>query len=522
MKKKTIERLIPQWLPFLICALPSLILLVSVPPIFNEIDSATVLTSEPKFVVPHWPPLYPLMLYFVVHLLNLSDAAIYTVLIVQHIISITAAIYLTTAMKGRLPRLLMAVFACIANYFSLFSHGIFTEAFSISFLMLFLGATTRLGLAADTELDSNATKLTFTFFPNAAPHSKEIAITRRTLALAVATIALFFMTASRHNMILFGALLPAMYLIRPLLRVPGKVILALATSIASAVVALLAVHFFNDLVCELLHNESTPLYGRVAVYRVHGLPWNTMPQEERETLINAMLKRCPDGFSKQALHVMIEDNDPWMGSLKRLKEIAPHFGAKTADQAMDSASMAFFLTPNKYLTSAVLSTFKLYLGDMSGWQGGPMQSFFDGCHNSIADYQSGKIKTEPSMLNINSIKSADPNVYKRISTLINPALFDACCNYFWLGLLAIALSAASFARKVSQTALPYCLAIAASAFLYAILSSIVTIFIPRYVAPMNVCCWIMLAVAIISLLNLKAGEGISPEAASEKVPTENG
>jgi hypothetical protein len=472
--------------------------------------------------VPHWPPLYPLLLYFVVHLLSLSDVAIYSVLIFQHIISVAAAIYLCTAIRGRVPNLLMAVFACIANYFSLFSQGIFTEAFSITFLMFFLGATTRLGLAQDAELDQNATKLTFTIFSDSAALSRQISVTRRTLALVVATVALFFMTASRHNMILFGALLPAMYLLRPLIRVSGKVILPLLTSTASAIIALLAVHIFNDVVCQLLHNESTPLYGRVAVYRVHYLPWSTMPKDERGELVSAMLKRCPDDFSKQALQIMIEDNAPWMGSLKRLTEIAPRFGTETADQAMDTASMAFFLTPNKYLASAVLSTFKLYMGDMSGWQGGPMQSFFDGCHNSIADYQSGKIKTEPSMLNINSIRFANPDVYKRISAIINPVFFDFCCNYFWLGLLAIALSTVSFAKRTSQTALPYCLAIAASGILYAILSSIVTIFIPRYIAPMNVCCWVMLGISLFSLLNSDSDKDMFAKTASENIPVQKG
>src|SRR6185295_17317191 len=143
-----------SWLPIFICALPSILLLAFVPPTFNMRDSATLLTTPLGFLVPHWPPLYPELLAINTGIFGYSNAAIYGVVIEQHLLAIAAGIYLTTIFSNTWRRMVMAVFFSAANYFFVLSHGLYTEALSTGLLLLFIGAGLRLALLSAKELDS--------------------------------------------------------------------------------------------------------------------------------------------------------------------------------------------------------------------------------------------------------------------------------------------------------------------------------------------------------------------------------
>lgn len=484
------------WLPYLLCILPQLLMLAFIPPTFNQIDSATILTSQLGFLVPHWPPLYPEFISTNVHLFGLNDSAIYAIIITQQTLAAAASIYFVGAFKGTIRRSVLALFACIANYFFILSNGIYTEALSTPLFVFFLGAAARLCLLPKTSLDRIlfivTTELTYR---NGALHPLRLEINLRRISAAICFVSLILMTLSRHNMFIFACILPCFYLLKALLPQQNERFKPLIISIALGVLALFTVNATNTLECKLIGSDPTPLYGRVGVYRLHELPWDRMPQEEKQRLINNIHRRCPDDLTRMAASIMIRDNNPWKGSYDQIQALVPLFGGKkTADQALNDACKAFFLTPNKYLVVEVQKAVMGYMGESNC----SFQGFIDSNKASIERYRNNPA-TQQDVLKIAMISKIDTKNYERVSSLIDPRTFDGICRYLPMALLAITLSGIGvIVKRVHRESLLFVISLSVSALVFAIISSVVTIFIPRYIVPTNVIAWLTLGIALIS------------------------
>ncbi len=495
-------------LPYLICALPPVALFFLIPPTFNAIDSAVVLTGSLESLIPHWPPLYPLFLFFNKLIFGYSDVGIYAIAIEQQVATVLASIYVMTALNGNWRRTLMASCLLIANHFYVVSHGIFTEALSSSLFLVFLGAALRLALQSESELCKTVAKLRLRVFRDLpdGQRVRTVVITKRVLAFSVYFIALYFMTMARHNMIVFASLLPCNYIFRFLMRSKGANFKAFLVTVLLGVGALFAVHVSNEMICRFLGKESTPLFGRVGVYRVQALPWERMKPAEKDELIRAVERRCPDDFCRAAFEIMRTDDNPWKGSYDKISALEPSFGSrKTANQAMNEVCKAFFVTLNKYLVQDVISGFCQYWGEDELYQGEnsfTLLSVMRASTKSIWLYRSGK-DILPEMRRIPFVMKMDPSQYEKSFSFLIPDQLMGMCKYFRIAGLTLGLClVGALIGRTPKDSVAFCLAAFASLFLYSFLSALVTVVIGRYVAPVHMIVWIMVALVITSFRNI--------------------
>jgi hypothetical protein len=483
-----------SWLPLLICALPSILLLAFVPPTFNMRDSATLLTTPLGFLVPHWPPLYPEMLAINTGIFGYSNAAIYAIVIEQHLLSVAAGIYLTTIFSENWKRLVMAVFFSAANYFFVLSHGLYTEALSTGLLLLFIGAGLRLALLTADQLDSPIALVTVELAQENPRKARRFQITHRGSVLFLSYLSLILMTLTRHNMFIFASLLPSIYLARFILRVKGPGFKTVVGTTSLGILSFFVVQLCNETFCKMLGSDSSAKFGRPAVNRMHDIAWASMTPDEKAHLLGNMMKRCPDDVTRFALNVMIEDEKPWKGSYDKIQAMLPSFKSKkTTDQIMNDAAKAFFMTPNKYLLKESVNAFNLYMGADNS----TFASFVEANAPSVALYRN-EADVLPQFKGIPLIQQIDVSRYKEISNVINPKLFDGVCRYIPLATIAIAICIVAIAGGASSESLCAVLALCFSAFLYASISAAITVVVPRYLAPVNAIAWLSLAVAITS------------------------
>jgi hypothetical protein len=307
-------------------------------------------------------------------------------------------------------------------------------------------------------------------------------------------------------MILFAVALPAFFALKVLLpaarnTAPSMVsrLRPLFLSLLLAACAFANVELLTEITCRLLGSDSTAKFGRPAVNRMHELPWSSIPPAEMAHLLGNMQKHCSDDATKAALSIMILDNHPWKGSYDQIQGILPSLHTtKSADQLMNDAAKAFFMTPNKYLYIEVYKSFLKYMGKDTYAFG----SFIGANAPSLAMYRQ-EADTAPSIQKMPLIQKLDPRVYDRIGYIVNPRLFDNVCQYLPMGLAALALCAIGVAFcGASIESLFFAIALLGSVAVYALLSSFITVVINRYLAPVNAVAWLLLGFSVLSWRHL--------------------
>jgi len=498
----------PNWsefvlriLPFLICALPSLLLLAFVPPTFNMRDSATLLTAPISFLVPHWPPLYPEFLLFNTSFFGVSEKGLYAIVIWQQILATAACIYICTVFKDNARRIVMSLLCAPANYFFVLSHGIYTEALSTAYFLFFIGAFARLALYSPVDLAASLLSIKVER-PSDPPQSRSFNLSRQAVIYFVLYSALVLMTLTRHNMILFAVALPAFFALkalRPAVKTAAPSMVSrlkpLLFSLLLGACAFANVELFTEVTCRLLGSDSTAKFGRPAVNRMHELPWSKIPADEMTHLLGNMQKHCSDDATKAALSIMILDNHPWKGSYDQISGLLPSLHtSKSADQLMNDAAKAFFLTPNKYLYAEIYKSFLKYMGKDTY----AFASFISANATSLTMYRQ-EADTSPLIQKVPLIQNIDPHVYDRIGYVVNPRLFDNICQYLPMGLAALALCAVGVAfGGASLESFFFAIALCASVVVYALLSAFITVVINRYLAPVNAVAWLLLGFSVLS------------------------
>ena len=139
-------------LPLLILSIPSLYLLLTLPPLWRDSDGFNEIASTfaPKGII-HWLPGYCLvgrlivfagsivgsllgghgMPYLSISITPLSDAGIYLLIVVQHGFLVFSLFYAVTTLSDRLPnRVLLALFFALTPWVYIYANCIGSEAFS--------------------------------------------------------------------------------------------------------------------------------------------------------------------------------------------------------------------------------------------------------------------------------------------------------------------------------------------------------------------------------------------------------
>lgn len=281
-------------------AVPWLVLL---PPTWLYADSVVqMLYSINEFVIPHFPPFYPVFTrtvnYVVTGLLqpgspaaapwgsaNLSDASLYTIIALQQLLWAGAVAYFACGAAMTLRRRLLAVLPFyLVPAISLYNHGIATDGPWASGLIVMVGASYRI-LQDDRILSRHH----LTYFA-----------------------AMFFAMMTRHTAFVFAFLLPASILGLTILeRAKWRQHLVRVVCITVLSFAMLPIdHIVNVVACQWAGVTYRSTVGRVGVLKIIWTDWNAMPEAQRRSVEEAIEAKCSEPLVAGAVPVIFEARVP--------------------------------------------------------------------------------------------------------------------------------------------------------------------------------------------------------------------
>lgn len=476
-----------------LCALPSVFLLLAVPPLFNYEDSLVQFLKQLPILVPHWPPVYPLFVRSFQALTGWSAATLYEVLIAQHIIAVCCILSVVTIFQGIVRRLAAVVLLLAANYFGVLSHGIYSESLTLSFMILYLGLAARYLLGQQNPGKNSKFKMSFGW-ENGNRFEPEIS--QEKILLLGCYVTVFLLAITRYGIILIGGLMPLFCLLNLKLGRKNKLgwWRALTQIVLLVSVAMVAQFTCTFIGRELGSKTDLPL-GRSVVYRMHALPWDTMTVAGKAELISRIKNHASEPVVKAAIEVMIEDDAPWTGSIPKIEKLISEYHSDlTVDQIMNKAAFAFFATPNVYLVKDVMKDVDIYWSNKEKSLGNLIFRSVDAAKwLRISPLSPPEVSTMPFVQNIN------PKTYNRISKYFNAPLFDWACNYYVLSAIAFAAALWRARSGAAPRELPiFIVAALFCAFVYSVVPSAVEIFLPRYQAPLNTMVWTSLTIALLT------------------------
>ncbi len=151
-KRRPTDSLLRRFVPLLILAIPSLYILVTLPPLWRDSDGFNEIASTfaPKGII-HWLPGYCLggrlivfggsiaasllgghgLPYLSISITPLSNAGIYALILVQHLFLIFSLFYAVRTFSPSFPmRVLFAVFFALTPWLYIYANCVGSEAFS--------------------------------------------------------------------------------------------------------------------------------------------------------------------------------------------------------------------------------------------------------------------------------------------------------------------------------------------------------------------------------------------------------
>lgn len=452
--------------PLLVALVPTLLLLVFVPPTFNRVDAYTMLLQQYKMLIPHYPPLYPFFTRTVTSVFGLSDVGIYAIVLLQHAVLVGGLVYCASAFGGTLRRVWVVIALAWGSGLGLYSHGIFSEGLAMPLLVWLLGAAVRVAL------------------PERAT----------SLRLVVPYYGILFLCIlTRHNLAVFAAILPTLFILLALWerRVFRYRMRQALVHVLAGVCAIALANMFVKFVTYVTDGNVTPILGRVVVYRMHYFPWDKMTESERHALVERIATRSPDPIAQGAVRIMIEAPGPWIGSYQQVRKLLREQGSqRDVDEVMNAASRAFLFTPNVYLYAEILETLDKYFGKHN-----QVPWMVDQATSAIELYRTGRIPDDFAKLGL--IDSIDIEHYQRITKVVNPPVYLWSTNCYLLAAITLVLLVFACFRGAMPVPLgALSVAVLLSASLYAFLTAAISPFHVRYGAPVILMFWAALAVVI--------------------------
>ncbi|WP_295587111.1 hypothetical protein [uncultured Lamprocystis sp.] len=456
---------------------------LALPPIWNGSDSVIWLLW-PWNLFPHHPLIYPTFMAFATTWFAESGAVLSFATAVQHLAAIGALIYLASACRARWQIVIVSVLACLGTALQLYAQGLMTEALDLSFLCILLGAVLRLR--------------------------------RDGLSTAVGTalfVGLLGGMLTRHASIVFAAIPLAYVLIAALLSDRRWSLAAWRPVGGVIVVVLLALVTAKGLTgsaCQLLENSCMSITGRAGVYRIVDT-YQSVPQGERAAWLERLAGAAPDAPTAQALAIMAQTPGPWLGTRRAIaaeSDLWPH----DPDALMNTGFRIFVRSLDRdALRQWGRELNKAVFGPVGGL------GFGIGQFESLLHVSAHSIKVifppEAEYLRVLQGTGAEhPESAIRYLNLANlPAtrLLDLLLPLgqgtripLLLATWLLALTALWTCRRADFTALLLSLWIGFAA--YALALTLVTVVLPRYLAPLDLLLWLSNAIAISALIDQAA------------------
>ena len=116
--------------------------LSSVPTLWLYMDFTTILLW-PTSLVPHFPPLYPVIVHAFESILGLNSRMLHALLFVQHAFLASSIIYLGSSFDRPLYAFIVSTAAVAGTWMGSFAHTVSTQGLDLPFLALLCGVAVR-------------------------------------------------------------------------------------------------------------------------------------------------------------------------------------------------------------------------------------------------------------------------------------------------------------------------------------------------------------------------------------------
>ena len=383
-ESRNITKVVAMALPPLFLAMPSLWLMLSVPPLWRGVDAynqtvrppgmVTILLHAPLYCtlsrVPLWfgyllsgaGPVESLG-HFIKHS-QLTDAGVYSLIVLQHVALWCGAVYLIYAIaRTLLLRLFLAVLFASQPLFYGFAHCVGSEALSMIVILLLTASGVRLMLR----------------YPNIGPRDWIIP----TVLLAAASL-------TRHINCVLAAILPItviVIIIERCLRLlvtrqkaiadtnfqVSKAWTIWSISIAAALIGLFCATSVTHFLCWRARTPWESTFGYTFLWRFNFL--ETMQPPSRQALLNLVASKCRLPESHQLLEMLgswIDRNKYWepgafiQEAHSDLSASEMKFHSEKFDRVLNEIASGFLYPPVAPLRSAALSDFTKATGFTEG------------------------------------------------------------------------------------------------------------------------------------------------------------
>ncbi|MBV5272533.1 MAG: hypothetical protein JZU52_02445 [Lamprocystis purpurea] len=453
---------------------------LALPPIWNGSDSVIWLLW-PWNLFPHHPILYPTFMAFATTWFAESRAVLSFATAVQHLAAIGALIYLASAFRARRQIVIVSVLACLGTALQLYAQGLMTEALDLSFLCILLGAVLRL------RRDGMNTAVGAALF-----------------------VGLLGGLLTRHASIVFAAIPLAYVLIAALWseqRWSRSAWRPVGGVIAVVLLALVTAKGLTGSACHLIENRCLSTIGRPGVYRIVDT-YQLVPQEARAAWLERLAGAAPDVPTAQALVLMAQTPNPWLGT-RRAIAAEPDLWSSDPDVLMNTGFLVFARSlDGDALRQWGRELNKAVFGPVAGVGFGNGQ--FETLLRMSADSIRVVFPPEADALRVLQGTGAEhPESATRYLNLANlPAtrLLDLLLPLaqgirvpLLLAAWLLAFTALRACRRADFTALLLSLWIGFAA--YALALTLVTVVLPRYLAPLDLLLWLSNAIAISALID---------------------
>jgi hypothetical protein len=404
-------------------------------------------------------------------------------MLIQHGLQVIGVVWVATAVRGPGRVLLVSAAVSLGTSYGLFSHGLFTEGLANPLLLFFVGTLLRLWRDGPT-------------------------------CGVLLTLALTLLLASltRYLLIVFAGM-PVLFLLllvlfKHRLRAGWR---AVGLTLVLAVAVVGANSAINAWLSLLLDAQTAPVLGRPAVYRIQEA-YQLVPPEERAAWMAALQARTDDPDVRTALPLMATVENPWTGPRDALA-LVPSLYARHPDVLMTTGFRAFLFWPEASVWSQWLAELgrAVFGPEPLGYQPGQVRRLL---HESAA-----------------SIDAVFPRDARTVATIAatgtgadNPAIaaqYLALAEQTWaraadwglpiappqrtllLG-LSLALLLAALWRGRDPGLASLLLTLWGGALAYVLALTLITVVLPRYLAPVDLLLWLGNALSVLALTTGRA------------------
>lgn len=479
-----------RWDYALAAAVPSLaaiLVAAAIPYVWNDSDSTIWLIWEWQWAfVPQHPPLYPALMALATGLAGHPPGVLWVATTLQLSLSVVALTYLATAFRVRWQILLLSTLGTVGSAAHLYSYGLLTEGLANPWFVLFLGAVLRL---------------------------HRDGLTRALAAMLIATLLAAALT--RHAFLVF-AMVPVILMgLRGLSR-PGtegwRRLLAAGAALGLMALVVIGDALVTQSTCLALDVQCRALTGRTGVYRMQEA-YKMVPAEERADWLARLMARAPDPAVAEAIELMVMTSGPWVGPNAAIAARA-HLGGGQADRLMNEGFRAFWTWPDRFvLAQWRAQLFQALFGPRRpDEQIGQVAYLLHHSAHSIARVYPADPRNTPALAGLAAADPQTAEVYRLLAQRMPWRGLDAALPLTpgpraRLLLLAATLSLAAmyWGRLAGRCELLATLWLGVAG--YAIALTLATVVLPRYLSPLDLLLWLIIAIASIALGSRLPGAG---------------